>query len=154
MLTIFGICCLLLARGHYSIDVIIAYWITTRLWWIYHTLTKHEMLKASENSDNYLSKTWWWYIFVYFEGHVPIKLPREYGWPLPQKLLQWNVFRRRNLQQSNEDLEAGLQQQEWKKCQKNLIFFYFNHYLWSVKFNLHHPHLTSFQKWQPFRDFF
>jgi len=112
VLTIFGICCLLLARGHYSIDVIIAYWITTRLWWIYHTLTKHEMLKASENSDNYLSKTWWWYIFVYFEGHVPIKLPREYGWPLPQKLLQWNVFRRRNLQQSNEDLEAGLQQQE------------------------------------------
>ena len=112
MLTIFGICCLLLARGHYSIDVIIAYWITTRLWWIYHTLTKHEMLKASENSDNYLSKTWWWYIFLYFEGHVPVKLPREYGWPLPQKLLQWNVFRRRNLQQSNEDLEAGMHHQQ------------------------------------------
>ena len=75
-------------------------------------MTKHEMLKANENSDNYLGKVWWWHIFVYFEGHVPIKLPREYGWPLPQKLLQWNVFRRRNLQQSNEDLEAGLQQQE------------------------------------------
>ena len=27
-----GVALLLMARGHYSIDVIIAYWITTRLW--------------------------------------------------------------------------------------------------------------------------
>ena len=77
---------------------------------MYHTMTKHDLLKSRENSDNHMNKIWWWYIFLYFEGRVPIKLPREYGWPLPQKLLQWNVFRRRNLQQeSNEDdLEAGL----------------------------------------------
>ena len=100
---------LLLARGHYSIDVVIAYWITTRLWWMYHTMTKHDLLKSRENDENHLNKIWWWYIFLYFEGRVPIKLPREYGWPLPKKLLQWNVFRRRNLEQeSNEDLETGL----------------------------------------------
>lgn len=108
-LTSFGVVALLLARGHYTIDVLVAYWITTRLWWMYHTMTKHDLLKSRENDDNHLNKIWWWYIFLYFEGRVPIKLPREYGWPLPKKLLQWNVFRRRNLEQeSNEDLEAGL----------------------------------------------
>ena len=109
-LTTFGVIALLLARGHYSIDVVVAYWITTRIWWMYHTMTKHELLKSKENSDNYLNKIWWWYIFTYFEGHVPEKLPREYGWPLPEKVLQWNVFRRRNLQQ--DDLESGIRQQQ------------------------------------------
>jgi len=108
-LTSFGVVALLLARGHYSIDVVIAYWITTRLWWMYHTMTKHDLLKSRENDENHLNKIWWWYIFLYFEGRVPIKLPREYSLPLPKKLLQWNVFRRRNLEQeSNEDLETGL----------------------------------------------
>lgn len=114
-LTIFGIVALLLGRGHYSIDVLIAYWITTRLWWIYHTIAKHDMLRASENEDNHLNKVWWWYIFTYFEGRVPTQLPREYGWPLPQRLLQWNVFRRLRSpseataqDDDQEDLEAGL----------------------------------------------
>ena len=60
---------LLLSRGHYSIDVLIAYWITTRMWWMYHTLCNHEVLKSPENSDNYLNRIWWWYIFNYFEGN-------------------------------------------------------------------------------------
>jgi len=110
-LTSFGVVALLLARGHYSIDVVIAYWITTRLWWMYHTMTKHDLLKSRENSDNHLNKIWWWYIFLYFEGRVPSKLPREYGWPLPEKLLQWNVFRRRDLDEGSNleaDPEAGL----------------------------------------------
>ena len=47
----------------------------------------------------------------YFLGRVPPRLPREYGWPIPEKLLQWNFFRRRNLETSEEDLEAGLSRQ-------------------------------------------
>ena len=43
-------------------------------------------------------------------GRVPPRLPREYGWPIPEKILQWNFFRRRNLETSEEDLEAGLNQ--------------------------------------------
>ena len=140
--TTLGIVTLLLSRGHYSIDVVIAYWITTRLWWMYHTLANHEVLKSADNSENYLNKIWWWYIFNYFEGNeirqyasiimiffreiififgfwhnfyflgrVPPRLPREYGWPIPEKLLQWNFFRRRNLETSEEDLEAGLSRQ-------------------------------------------
>lgn len=102
--TLTGILTLLLARGHYSIDVLIAYWITTRLWWIYHTLCNNHNMKDSGNSNNYLTRMWWWYIFRYFEGQVPVVLPREFEWPLPAKLRKWKptsyLFRRRSLPSS------------------------------------------------------
>ena len=58
--SIAGVVTLLLARGHYSIDVIIAYWVTTRIWWIYHTLANNANLKDldgyAENPNNFLRK--------------------------------------------------------------------------------------------------
>ena len=58
--SIAGVVTLLLARGHYSIDVIIAYWVTTRIWWIFHTLANNANLKevngSSENPNNFLKK--------------------------------------------------------------------------------------------------
>lgn len=39
--TVTGVLTLLFARGHYSIDVLLAYWITTRVWWIYHTMANN-----------------------------------------------------------------------------------------------------------------
>lgn len=78
-----GVILLLLARGHYSIDVIIAYWITTRLWWLYHTMAHHTDLKLS-GDHNLMDGLWWWRIFVYLEGNVGGMLPREYSWPIPQ----------------------------------------------------------------------
>ena len=86
--TVTGILTLLFARGHYSIDVLIAYWITTRLWWIYHTLANNPDLIRRENKHNYLSKFWWWYIFRYFEANVGRPLPKGFSWPLPQFVLQ------------------------------------------------------------------
>ena len=60
VVSIAGVVTLLLARGHYSIDVIIAYWITTRIWWIFHTISNNENLKEigsfGENQNNYLKK--------------------------------------------------------------------------------------------------
>lgn len=37
-MTFFSIVCVVIARGHYFIDIIIAYFVTTRIFWIYHTL--------------------------------------------------------------------------------------------------------------------
>ena len=37
----------LVARGHYTVDVLIAYYVTTRLFWIYHTLANSAALKVS-----------------------------------------------------------------------------------------------------------
>lgn len=36
-----------LAHGHYTVDIIIAYFITTRLFWLYHTLANNANLKVS-----------------------------------------------------------------------------------------------------------
>lgn len=42
-----GIVMVLLARGHYTVDVLIAYYVTTRLWYIYHTMANNVQLKVS-----------------------------------------------------------------------------------------------------------
>merc|ERR1719288_473319 len=92
VIAIAGVVTLLIARGHYSIDVVVAYWITTRIWWIFHTLAKNANLKEVEgfgkNENNYLKNLWWWYIFRWFECNVPVIVPHRYNWPIPQKILQ------------------------------------------------------------------
>lgn len=42
-----GVIMVLLAHGHYTVDVLIAYYVTTRLWYIYHTLANNSHLKVS-----------------------------------------------------------------------------------------------------------
>ena len=90
-----GIIFLLLARGHYSVDCIIAYWVTTRVWWMFHTLANNEVMKNEINSsstsfninhNNYLKRAWWWHIFCYFERNVPHDLPHKFSWPVPKKM--------------------------------------------------------------------
>merc|ERR1719414_2038108 len=92
VVAIAGVVTLLIARGHYSIDVVVAYWITTRIWWIFHTLAKNANLKEVDgfgrNDNNYLKNLWWWYIFRWFECNVPVMVPHRYNWPIPQKLLK------------------------------------------------------------------
>ena len=92
VIAIAGVVTLLIARGHYSIDVVVAYWITTRIWWIFHTVAKNANLKEVDgfgrNENNYLKNLWWWYIFRWFECNVPVIVPHRYNWPIPQKLLK------------------------------------------------------------------
>ncbi|XP_040581563.1 phosphatidylcholine:ceramide cholinephosphotransferase 2 isoform X2 [Lepeophtheirus salmonis] len=90
IITLTGIITLLLARGHYSIDVLIAYYITTRLWWIYHTLAHNQNLRVKSDEENYLGSMWWFPIFQYFEKMVPAKpLTREYSLPIPTCIMGW-----------------------------------------------------------------
>ncbi|XP_039273007.1 phosphatidylcholine:ceramide cholinephosphotransferase 2-like [Styela clava] len=84
ILAVTGIICILLAHDHYTIDIVVAYLIATRLFWTYHTMACTLSLKTSTKS-NFLSGVWWFPIFKYFEGNVwgGGKLPRKYEWPLP-----------------------------------------------------------------------
>lgn len=47
VLAIVGVVMLQLSHGHYTVDVIIAYFITTRIFWTYHTLANNANLKVS-----------------------------------------------------------------------------------------------------------
>lgn len=39
-----GVICVIISRGHYLIDILVAYYVTTRLFWIYHTIAHNQML--------------------------------------------------------------------------------------------------------------
>ena len=89
-----GICSLVVARGHYSIDVLLAYFVTSRLWWIYHTMATNTNLKIN-SEENILSRAWWFYIFWYLERTVPCQLPRSYSLPVPSLVKRlWLCLRR------------------------------------------------------------
>lgn len=44
LIAMVGVFMVLFAHGHYTIDILIAYYITTRLFWTYHTLTNNTFL--------------------------------------------------------------------------------------------------------------
>ena len=81
MVSVSGVVFLMIAHGHYSVDVILAYYITTRLFWIYHTLANNPVLKE-KGPNNYFSHIWWWHVFYYFEKNINCPLPRRYEWPI------------------------------------------------------------------------
>ena len=94
---IIGVTLLLMARGHYSIDVILAYWITTRLWYLYHSMTTNPSLKQASNT-NYFSKIWWWTLLRWFEENVKTgPLPNGFNLPLPKALCKSLRSRSRTL---------------------------------------------------------
>ncbi|CAG0914322.1 unnamed protein product [Notodromas monacha] len=46
-----GVVMILYSRGHYTVDVIIAYYITTRLFWTYHTFSNNVLPKWARTSN-------------------------------------------------------------------------------------------------------
>uniref|UniRef100_A0A1B6E5A4 Sphingomyelin synthase-like domain-containing protein n=1 Tax=Clastoptera arizonana TaxID=38151 RepID=A0A1B6E5A4_9HEMI len=78
----FGVVMVLVARGHYTVDVVIAYYVTTRVFWMYHTMANNAILKNAA-PNNFLSRMWWFRLFRYFEGNVGGPVPRQHDCPLP-----------------------------------------------------------------------
>lgn len=76
-----GVFCLLVSRGHYSIDVVIAYYIATRVFWEYHTMANVSMLRSAQQGRNHLVKTIWFPLFRFMEANVLRPVPRRYAAP-------------------------------------------------------------------------
>eukprot|EP00092_Neocalanus_flemingeri_P036709 GFUD01039965.1.p1 GENE.GFUD01039965.1~~GFUD01039965.1.p1 ORF type:complete len:346 (-),score=108.89 GFUD01039965.1:17-1054(-) len=81
VLSVTGVAMLLVSRGHYSIDCLVAYWVTSRVWWTYHTMASNHNLKLS-GSHNHMDNIWWWCVFRHAEANVPDMVPRRYSLPL------------------------------------------------------------------------
>jgi shingomyelin synthase len=81
-----GVVLILLAKAHYTLDVIIAYYVTTRLFWIYHMMANNKDLKQN-GPNNFLARVWWFSMFCYFEKNVKSVVPRQFEWPfsLPRR---------------------------------------------------------------------
>ncbi|KAG7258739.1 hypothetical protein CRUP_018139 [Coryphaenoides rupestris] len=75
VLNLFGIFFILAAHEHYSIDVFIAFYITTRLFLYYHTLANTRAYHQSRRARI------WFPMFSFFECNVNGPVPNQYNWP-------------------------------------------------------------------------
>lgn len=77
LLSVVGIFCILLAHDHYTVDVVVAYYITTRLFWWYHTMANQQV----SFSPHFNSHGSWPAVAGEAGGEVPrLSSPRSGKW--------------------------------------------------------------------------
>uniref|UniRef100_A0A493U2B7 Sphingomyelin synthase 2 n=1 Tax=Anas platyrhynchos platyrhynchos TaxID=8840 RepID=A0A493U2B7_ANAPP len=103
-----GIICILVAHEHYTVDVVIAYYITTRLFWWYHSMANEKTLKVSSQT-NFLSRAWWYPIFYFFEKNVQGSVPCSFSWPIswPPSCFKSSCKKYSRVQKMGEDNEKS-----------------------------------------------
>ncbi|XP_063698896.1 ceramide phosphoethanolamine synthase-like isoform X2 [Culicoides brevitarsis] len=74
LLNMFGIFFILAGHEHYSIDVFVAFYITSRLFLYYHTLANNHALMSHDSNRTRI----WFPMFSYFESSVDGIIPNEY----------------------------------------------------------------------------
>lgn len=74
LLNMFGIFFILAGHEHYSIDVFVAFYITSRLFLYYHTLSNNHALMSHDSNRTRI----WFPMFSYFESSVDGIIPNEY----------------------------------------------------------------------------
>ena len=42
-----GVICVIISRGHYLIDILVAYYVTTRVFWMWHTMAHNQLMMVS-----------------------------------------------------------------------------------------------------------
>ncbi|KAK6171110.1 hypothetical protein SNE40_019367 [Patella caerulea] len=92
VLNLFGIFFILAAHEHYSIDVFMAFYLTSRLFMYYHTLANNRSLMQRDAKRTRI----WFPLFAFFESKCNGMVPNEFEWPLPSWdtakcwILKWN----------------------------------------------------------------
>lgn len=71
--SIISVLLMMLSRAHYLVDILFGYYVSTRVFYIYHTICNHESLHYS-TAGNFFTKFWWWPLFVFFEVDNPGKI--------------------------------------------------------------------------------
>ncbi|XP_067938087.1 sphingomyelin synthase-related protein 1-like [Watersipora subatra] len=92
ILALFGIFFVMAGHEHYSIDVFIAFYLTTRLFLYYHTLADNNARLRYDTSRRKM----WFPLFTYFESEADGSIPHEYDWPLGlPRFISKHLFRDR-----------------------------------------------------------
>lgn len=84
VMNIFAIFFILAAHEHYSIDVFVAFYITSRLFLYYHSLANNLVLRQPDRSRTRV----WFPLFSYFESSISGIVPNEYEWPFTSTFRQ------------------------------------------------------------------
>ncbi len=85
ILNIFAVFFILAAHEHYSIDVFIAFYITSRLFLYYHSLANNRALVQQDGRRTRI----WFPLFSFFESKCDGIVPNEYEWPVPSPVLHF-----------------------------------------------------------------
>ena len=87
LLNCFGVFFILAAHEHYSIDVFVAFYITSRLFLYYHTLVNNRAVSKYQESFD-AKRTWFYFpMFSFLEQHVDGRVPNVFELPVaPQDL--------------------------------------------------------------------
>ncbi|XP_062612028.1 sphingomyelin synthase-related protein 1-like [Saccostrea cucullata] len=80
MANMFGVFLILAAHEHYSIDVFVAFYLTSRLFLYYHTLANNRSLMERDKGR----RRFWFPLFSFFESKCDGVVPNEYEWPIPR----------------------------------------------------------------------
>lgn len=82
LVVVIGIMCILVAHGHYSIDIVIAYFATTSIFYIYHAMCATVNL---DGASKWWSNFWWYHVVRMVEVEVfvyKVKLDNHFDTPL------------------------------------------------------------------------
>ncbi|CAG5035785.1 unnamed protein product [Parnassius apollo] len=110
VMNMFGIFFILAAHEHYSIDVFIAFYITSRLFLYYHTLSNNQALMQNDSSRTRI----WFPLLSFFESEVDGIVPNEYEGPMTvlNNLKQWFIQLVTDVKTSSMAKIAGSKLQE------------------------------------------
>jgi hypothetical protein len=81
-MNLFGLFFILAAHEHYSIDVFIAFYITSRMFLYYHSLANNKVLLQRDNRRVKI----WFPLFSYFEENIHTQVPNEFEDATPNLL--------------------------------------------------------------------
>ena len=104
---------LLIARSYYTIDILIAYIVSSWTFYIYHTVCSHESLHYS-TQGNLFTKFWWWPLFVFFEVDNPGRIAAVNRFYNPIDVLKSVITPRKNCE-PKADQESATKEENPKE---------------------------------------
>lgn len=87
-----GVALLLISRGHYTVDVVIAYYVTSRLWYMHNMYIIERLRESSSQASssnggntpmNFYARLWWARFASWLEENVRGEVVPSFQFPVP-----------------------------------------------------------------------